>query len=689
MIRNLFPNFSFRYYRSTIVFVFLFSTCFELNAQGIFVNKAGYLIDSGKNVFFNHYSDSFFVFNNQNSLIYKNSLVLLSQNDPSTGLTTYIGNFSDLKIEGTFYIKGRGTNRSSVFKISDSVYKDLFEKSIKAFYYQRCGTSLFNTHAGIYQHPVCHKFDGFFHPSSDTSGFKLTTGGWHDAGDFGKYVVNAGITAGTLLFAFEIFPELFQSDMINIPESGNNIPDLLDEIKFELDWLLMMQSPTGGVYTKLTTETFPGFIMPQNDNALRYIYEISSAATGNFAAVMAMAYRVFKSFNQNFAESCLLSARKAWVFLEKNPNIVPLGGFKNPLGTNTGEYGDNNDLDERLWAAVELFRSTGELVYSDYINGNYKKRGTFSNAMNWQNVNSLAQLSYLFEEKQQVNTSIKNELRNALVNYCNNILNIINQNGLKVALNPGDYNWGSNSEVLNRALLLIAAYKLIGNQSYLNGALAQLNYILGINAHDISFVTGVGDKHTMKPHHRQSIADGIYEPVPGLLAGGPDQYLNDNVLKSKFNSSTPPALCYADDENSYASNEIAINWNAPLVFVAGFFNGLGIKVSAEEIGDKFPEDYKLEQNYPNPFNPETTINYSIPFQHSGLSNIVNHSSVIQNVSLKIYDTLGRELLTVIDDSYSPGNYSVSINLNSFASGIYFYRLIAGNFSVTKKMILLR
>lgn len=676
----------------TLIFFLLlfFISDKNLFPQGILVNKAGYLIESVKYVYFTFQSDSFFVLDKYNSkVVFKNSLELLNQKDPSTGLQIYRGNFSDLKMTGDFYITGKQSNRSSVFKISNMVFKDLFEKSVKAFYFQRCGTALFNTHAGIYQHSICHRFDGFFHVSTDTSGFKLSTGGWHDAGDFGKYVVNAGITAGTLLLAYEMYPEFFSSDQFNIPESGNGIPDLLDEIKFELDWLISMQSLSGGVYAKLTTEKFPGFIMPQSDNANRYIYEISSTATGNFAAIMAMAYRVFKNFQLNFAENCLAYARKAWSYLEKNPGIVPIGGFKNPLGTNTGEYGDNNDIDERLWAAVELFRSTKETVYDNYINNNYKRRGIFTNAMNWQNVNSFAQLSFLINSYQHGNASIINEIKNGLLNYCNTIINVQNANGLNVAMSPGDYNWGSNSEVLNKAILLIAANHLTGNQLYLNGALSQLNYILGTNAHNISFVTGVGDKYPMKPHHRQSIADGILEPIPGLLVGGPDQYLSDNVLTARFNSSTPPALCYADDENSYASNEVAINWNAPLVFVSGFFNGADNKVSIKEKESEMPLNFKLGQNYPNPFNPETTINYSIPHQNSGNNNLINYGSSVQNISLKIYDTLGRELMTLVNDYYTPGTYSVNLNLNSFAAGVYFYRLIAGNFSETKKMLLLK
>jgi endoglucanase len=673
------------------VYIFSFILTFSVYPQNVYVNKTGYLTGSVKHVYFGNSSDSFYVFNKtNNSLAFKNSLMLIRENDPSTGMTLYRGDFSSLQLPGDYYITNKANLRSSDFKISQSVFNDVFKKSLKVFYFQRCGTALFSSNAGQYQHPVCHRFDGFFHFSSDTSGFKLATGGWHDAGDFGKYVVNAGITVGTLLLAYELFPDFFKSDDLNIPESGNTIPDILDEVRYELEWLLKMQNPSGGVYTKLTRENFAGFIMPQNDGVTRYIYEISSTATGKFAAVMAMAFRTFKNFDSRFADNCLSASRKAWNFLSTNNSIVPSGGFKNPLGTNTGEYGDNNDTDERLWASSELFRSTGELEFQNYFLANYSKAGLFSSAMNWQNVNSMSQLSYLLNDSPQVIATVKTDLQNALLNLCNSLANVINQNGFNVAMSPGNYNWGSNSEVLNRALLLIIANHLSGNKDYYDAALSQLNYILGINALNISFVTGVGDKYPMHPHHRPSSADGISEPIPGMLVGGPNQYLSDGILTSRFNSSTPPALCYIDDEGSYASNEIAINWNAPLVFVAGFFNGKGTPVSVGTNEISIPINFRLKQNYPNPFNPETTIEYSIPFKKNEQNNsIVDYSKSIQNVSLKVYDVLGSEITTLVSGTVTPGNYAVKFNTDSLPSGVYFYRLSAGNHSDTKKMLLLR
>ena len=177
------------------------------------------------------------------------------------------------------------------FQFLRLLYDDVYKKSLKGYYFQRCGTALLQPHAGVYYHAACHPGDGFYHSSTGQSGFRLTTGGWHDAGDYGKYVVNSGITVGTLLLAYERFPEKFNQDNLNIPESGNGVPDLLDEVRYELEWLLKMQNENGGVYFKITKEQFESFIMPQNDSGIRYIHVLSSTATGNFAAMMARAAR--------------------------------------------------------------------------------------------------------------------------------------------------------------------------------------------------------------------------------------------------------------------------------------------------------------------------------------------------------------------------------------------------------------
>ena len=286
----------------------------------VLVNQLGYYNNSPKFVYVTEQADSFFVAEkNSGNIFYRGSLSLSSSKDSATGLTIYIGDFSDFTISGKYYIKTDLGDSSFTFLISDSVFNAGYKMVQKAFYYQRCGTALLQQYAGVYKHNICHTADGYFHSTTGKTGTKVTTGGWHDAGDYGKYIVNAGITVGTLLMAYEQFPERFNADDLNIPESGNSIPDLLDEVKYELEWFLTMQDSSGGVYFKVTRENFSGFIMPNKDTGKRYIYQISTTATGDFAAVMAMAARIYQSFNSSFSEQCLNASKKAWEYLQANP----------------------------------------------------------------------------------------------------------------------------------------------------------------------------------------------------------------------------------------------------------------------------------------------------------------------------------------------------------------------------------
>lgn len=660
-------------------FYFLHQSQFA-SAQ-VFINQAGYLPALPKIFYASVSADSFYIIETSTENIkHRDELYFSTANDPATGLTLYSGDFSNLETIGNYFILLSNGDSSLSFPIAQTVYDDVYKKSLKGYYFQRCGTALLQPFAGVYYHSACHPGDGFYHSSTGQSGFRPTTGGWHDAGDYGKYVVNSGITVGTLLLAYESFPEKFGQDNLNIPESGNGVPDLLDEVRYELEWLLKMQNENGGVYFKIAKEQFESFIMPQNDSGIRYIHVLSSTATGNFAAMMARAARLYHSIDSTFSNKCLNAATLAWSFLVSNPTIVPTGGFKNPTGTVTGEYGDTNDSDERLWAAAELYETTGLSDYHNYFITNYTLGGIISGAMSWNKVKNLALLTYLKSSQTGASQTAKNQIKNSLVSYANTLLSRASTNGFGVTINPGEYYWGCNSDVLNKALLLIYAYEQTNNNSYFQIALMQLNYILGTNAHNISFITGVGTNSVMHPHHRPSVADGVVNPVPGLLAGGPDQYLNDPVLQSHFNSSTPPALCYIDDVGSYASNEIAINWNAPLVFVSGYFNAEGLTSVGDQGFNSIPDKFELEQNYPNPFNPSTKIAWQSP--------------VSSWQTLRIYDSLGKEIATLVNEYRDAGSYEIDFKVGQdyspdIASGIYFYRLEIGDYLSTKKMILLK
>ncbi len=659
-----------KYFLITVLFFAV-----KINSQ-VFVNQSGYKPYLEKIFYTNINATDFQVVEKETGNIFFNgNLLLISANDPATGMPVRKGDFTSLNRNGNYFIRLNSNDTSYHFAISQNVFDDLYHKSLKSFYFQRCGTQLLFTHAGQYQRNICHTGDAFFHSSTGQNGYNFSRGGWHDAGDYGKYIVNAAISTATLLMAYEYFPSNFNGDDLNIPESGNGIPDILDEVRFEVQWFLTMQDSDGAVYFKLTKEQFEPFVMPSQDSGMRYIYQKSSTATADFIAVLARFYRVYKNYDSLFANTCLYAAMNAWNWLSNQNSIVPPGGFHNPPGTYTGEYGDNNDNDEKLWAAAELFEATGDQTYKEYYEFNYNISGLFNSTMNWQNVRTLAHITYLFSGQATADPVIKAQLSASLNTYCNSLLSKVNANGFGITLNPGEYNWGSNSQVLNNAVLLILGFSKSTNNNYLNASLQQLNYVTGSNAHNLSFITGVGEKYPMHPHHRPSEADGISEPIPGLIVGGPNQFLDDPVLQQHFNQNTPPALCYIDDVGSYASNEIAINWNAPLVFVSGFLKGLST-TSVEEESNFNPTGFYLEQNFPNPFNSSTRINWYS--SNSGWQN------------LKLYDSLGRELQTIAEGFYEAGFHSELFSIDNFLpSGIYFYKFNFGKSTITKKMIYLK
>ena len=642
----------------------------------VYLNQSGYLPVSGKWVYTPVAADSFTVYLQGNSTpVLKGPLVSRAVNDPNTGLTLYDGDFSALEQPGRYLILVPGAGISATFLIDEQVYLPVRNTALKSYYYQRCGEALSGTPAGSYARPQCHGNDGETHASTGENRHVAAVGGWHDAGDFGKYGVNSGITVGTMLMGYQYFPERFSADDVGIPESGNGIPDILDECRVNIEWMLTMQWSDGAVYHKLTTENFTGFVMPHTVSATRYLMPVSSTATANLVAVAARASRVYAPFDSAFAAHCLSIARGSWDFLIQNPNIVPAGGFRNPSGVGTGQYGDSDDRDERLWAAIEMFLATGETTFHNYYSTRYQN-GELVPDPGWPQVRGLAAIAYLLEDQPGMDSLIRDNLHAALISKCQQIVSKSNADGFRVALSPGEFYWGSNSLVLNRALLLIIAFERSGNSTYFQTALDQLHYILGANAHDLSFLTGVGLRYPQHIHNRVSEADGVPGPLPGLLAGGPEQYLSDPELQAAFDGNTPPALCYLDVVGSYASNENAINWNSPLVFVTGYFGnedavtGVG---QADPVAP--PSDFALLTNYPNPFNGNTLIRYRL-------------ADAAQPV-FEICDPLGKKVAAYRPGYQGAGDYSWSWQPGQLggevASGMYFIRMKVGDFSQVRRI----
>ena len=531
--------------------------------SNIHVNQIGYRPKDKKLFFCAGTAEEFQVINKTNAEIVLKGKLSRPTYDKASDEIVVEGDFSEITAAGEYYINIEGIGNSLSFKISEDVYENVKDGLLKAFYLQRCGIELEEKYADKWKHGSCHKSDAILYEAPDT---KLEIGGgWHDAGDYGRYVVAAGKAVADLLLAYEFFPEAFNRK-INIPESGNHMADILNEAKYELDWLFKMQNTeTGGVYHKATTQFFPGMIMPEEDLAPIVIYPVSSTATADFAAVMALASRIYEDKDKGFAAKCLEAAEKAWSWLMNNPEPML---FKNPPNMNSGEYGDNIDLDERYWAAAELYRKTGKTQYHEYFKTTFKELKD-TNSFGWADMGGYGTISYLFTEKSKVDTNIYETLKGRFIDEADRLVKVSQKDGYKVTRLPEEYIWGSNMNILDNAMHLIIANILKENNNYVETALYQWDYLLGLNSLSQCYVTGYGSKSIMYPHHRPSEGDGITEPVPGMVSGGPCSGLYDDAAKESC-SGMPPAKCFVDHADSYSTNEITIYWNSPAVFVAGF-----------------------------------------------------------------------------------------------------------------------
>ncbi|MCC2957407.1 glycoside hydrolase family 9 protein [Massilia sp. IC2-477] len=494
-----------------------------------------------------------------------------------SGERVRLADFSALRTPGSYRLRVAGLPDSAPFAIQPGVYRALDTAAIRNYTLNRSGIALTPAVAGAYARPLAHPDTRVLvHESAATKARPAGTviaspKGWYDAGDYNKYIVNSGISTWTLLAAYEHFPDWFGKLALNLPESGNGLPDILNEALWNLDWMLTMQDPDdGGVYHKLTNKAFDGMVMPEQATAPRYVVQKTTAATLDFAAVMATAARVLAPFDAQAARSqrYLAAAERAWHWAEANPGVL----YRQPQDIKTGEYGDKSVDDEFAWAAAELLITTGKPAYHARAFGYRPAAG--ETAPGWANVGMLGWLSLARHGERLPQGVDAAGVRKDLVALGDRLAGRWRASPYRITMAKEDFVWGSSSVILNQAMMLVAAYRIEPRPEYLHAAQSGLDYVLGRNGPGISFVTGFGARSPMHPHHRPSEADGIKAPVPGMLVGGPNPGQQDAKDCPAPYPSKLPALSWLDHMCSYASNEIAINWNAPLVYVAGALESL-------------------------------------------------------------------------------------------------------------------
>lgn len=514
----------------------------------IVVNQVGYKPASEKIAVFRDVTTetAFSVVNaDTEEIVYTGELYDETQN-ASANETDFYGDFSAVTEPGTYYITCGDLDDSYAFEIADDVYGALLDDSVRMLYLQRCGTEVVDD---TFSHTACHTGKATVYGTNDTID---VSGGWHDAGDYGRYVVPGAKSVADLLYAYEANPELY-SDAIGIPESGNGVPDILDEVRYELEWMLKMQAESGGVYHKVTCANFPGYVMPEYETGELIVTPVSTTATADFCASMAMAYEFYSEIDSEFAQTCLSAAQRAWAFLEENPNLI----FKDPEDITTGAYGDSFDKDERYWAAAQMYRATGEQTYLTALESMSVQTG-----LDWSTVGDYGNLAILTMKDADTSSTVYTRAKASVLSQADRLAAATTNSPYGVAVSR--FNWGSNMTVANAGIILGAAYQLTGENAYHTAAESNLNYLLGKNPNGVCFVTGYGTVSPENPHHRPSMAKK--QAMQGMLVGGVNSNLEDSAAKA-YLVNTPSAKCYVDHSESYSTNEITIYWNSPLTYL--------------------------------------------------------------------------------------------------------------------------
>lgn len=475
-----------------------------------------------------------------------------AQTNADTGDVTSLLDFTELAVEGRYRIEVAGLSDSPEFEIGASVFVAPLKAGMLGFYGQRCGVAIsFDYNDTHFEHDACHLDDALTLAGEKRDG----TGGWHDAGDYGKYTVNAAFTVAFLLKAWEDFGAGL-AGISHIPGYGGAWPAWLDEARFQLDQLEKMQLSDGSASHMIGPPQFPGFIMPERDITERRFTGNGTIATADLAAVSALAARVLQPIDADYAERFLSIALRAEAFLDEHPEaIVP--SFE---GFTHSAYRGNSEADDRFWAKVELWRVTGDDARLTEIEANMPASLPIN--WDWDGVNALGVFDYVSADSDARDAAVLASARELVVTSADTIVANVAEHAYGRGV--GDmYYWGINGVMARSVMNLVEANAVAPSDAYWDAAVQQVDYLFGRNPFGRSFVTGVGYFPANHPHHRPSAADRIGWAWPGLLVGGPN---HQNHPKADKNPDLAIGLFWWDEQDDYNSNEVAINWNAALVY---------------------------------------------------------------------------------------------------------------------------
>ncbi len=509
--------------------------------------------------------------------------------DASSGQRVHSIDFSGYNVPGTGYTLVVGTGTSYPFDLGAEQYERLRFDALKLYYPQRSGIAIDNNLRPGYGRDAGHV--GAKPMTGDVNvpcqpgvcDYTLNVeGGWYDAGDHGKYVVNGGIAAAQLMSELErtrTAPTARAGSLADgtlaTPESGNGVPDILDEARWEMEFLLRMQVPAGKplagmVHHKVHDQAWTKVpMLPAEDPMKRELHPPSTAATLNLAATAAQAARVFAPYDQAFAAKSLAAAKTAWAAARAHPASYAMDSDN--IGG--GPYSDSDVSDEFYWAAAELYLTTGEKPFADFVLASPHHKGAAwrERGFDWGQVALLGRLDLATVPSQLPG---RDEVRHSVLEGADKYLATLRTHpyGLPYAPADNSYDWGSNNLVLNSMVVIATAFDITGDAKYRDGVLQSMDYILGRNALNRSYVTGYGEVSSHNQHSRwyaHQLDPKLPPPPTGTLAGGPNSGIQDEVAQAKLHGCAPQ-LCYVDDIGSWSTNELTINWNSTLAWVSSF-----------------------------------------------------------------------------------------------------------------------
>jgi len=545
----------------------------EKSYPAIKVNQIGFLLDGSKYALVSGFEDELQIsedtiydirdISNDRS-VFEGRLSLVETYDQhDSGEKIFKADFSSLEKAGDYYIAidSGGIDRSPVFRLGDDVFMPLMVDAARYFYYQRSGIELTKEYCPDYPRKDLTPQDVSAVFDSNENSKRNVTKGWYDAGDLGKYVSSGSTALSDLFWAYEFYPSLFVDNQLDIPESGNGVPDILDEARWEIEWIIKMQDPgSGGFYARVQSDNDSDVtkrIVRDREGNRTNIRPTDDTACA--AAVLAHSYLLFLEYDQAFAERCLHLACKAWDYLDRNPHNI-----KSP----NGPYSVDDDRADRLWASASLFRATHEQKYNNYFVDNYREMmSRFENqygdgsgcSNNWMDA------FFCYSKSIHADNDALEWFSSKFKIWLDNKFKRYEESPWDNVVTNGNYYWGINSQILGISQEAIIGSSLLGEHEkpVHDMAMASLNWILGANPMRLSFVSGYGHDDI------DVIFSVIYgndgrEGIPkGYLPGGPNRYEGGGL--SRF-----PAKNYLESAGNWTTNEHTVYWNSALVFVAAY-----------------------------------------------------------------------------------------------------------------------